>query len=64
MRREDVDERVAAELLPDGAGELPGDGGLRDDRQRFDRGDIAPLDERLRGLAGWRDRRSRAAASA
>ena len=52
MRREHVDERVAAELLARGARELPRDRSLGDDGQRLDRRDVAALDERLRRLAG------------
>ena len=50
MRRDHVDERVAAELLAHGTRQLPGDGSLRDDRERLDRGDVAALDESLGGL--------------
>ena len=49
---DEVAERVAAELLARGAGELPRDRGLGDDRERLDGGDVAPLDERLGRLAG------------
>ena len=60
MRRDEVAERVAAELLARRAGELPRDRGLGDDRERLDRSDVAALDERLRRLAGREvDRRER-----
>ena len=52
VRADEVDERVAAELLARRAGELERDGRLGDDRERLDRSDVAPLDERLRLLAG------------
>ena len=52
MRGDEVAERVAAELLLRGDGELPGDRSLRDDGERFDRGDVRTLDERARFLTG------------
>ena len=52
MRGEHVDVCVAAELLAGRAGELERDHRLRDDRERLDGGDVAPLDERLRRLVG------------
>ena len=64
MRRDEVAERVAAELLARGARELPRDGGLGDDGERLDGGDVAALDERLRRLAGREVDRARAASSA
>ncbi len=64
MRGDEVADRVAAELLVRGDGELPRDGGLGDDRERLDRGDVGALDERLRRLAGREVDRARAASSA
>ena len=52
MRRDEVADRVAAELLLRRARELPRDRRLGDDRERLDRRDVAALDERLRRLAG------------
>ena len=60
MGADEVDERVAAELLARGACELPCDRGLGDDGERLDRLDVAALDERLARLARLRDRRSEA----
>ena len=62
--RDEVAERVAAELLARGARELERDGGLGDDGERLDGGDVAALDERLGRLAGLEVDRARAAASA
>ena len=64
MRRDEVSDRVAAELLAGRTGELEGDRRLGHDRQRLDCGDVAALDERLRRLAGLQVDRLRAAASA
>ena len=47
MRGDEVDERVAAELLSRGASELPRDRGLGDDRERFHGLNVTPLDECL-----------------
>jgi len=52
MRFDEVNERIAAELVPGAAGEFPRDRRLCDDRERLDRLDVRALDERLRGLAG------------
>ena len=62
MRSDEVDERVAAELLPGRACELPRHGGLGDDGERLDRLDVAALDERLARLSRSRDRPSGAVA--
>ena len=62
VRGEDVDERVAAELVERRPGELERDGCLRDDRERLDGLDVRALDERARRLARRRDRPSRAGA--
>src|ERR1700675_1239126 len=53
MGRDEVAQRVTAELLARRARELPGNGRLADDRERLDCGDVAPLDERLARLAGF-----------
>src|SRR5581483_5874610 len=59
-RRDEVAERVAAELLLRRDRELPRNGGLGDDRERLHRGDVGALDERLRSLARLEvDRRER-----
>ena len=50
MGRDEVADRVAAELVASRPGELPRDARLGDDRERLDRGRVAPLDERLRRL--------------
>src|SRR4051812_6310801 len=51
MRGDEVTDRVAAELVLRGDGELPGDGGLGDDGERLHCGDVRPLDERRCRLA-------------
>ena len=50
MRGDEVTDRVAAELLTGGSGELERDRRFGDDGQRLDRGDVASLDERFGGL--------------
>ena len=56
-------DRIAADSRGR-AGELPGDGRLRDDRQRLHGGDVAALDQCLACFPRSRGRRNRAAASA
>ena len=51
MGGDEVADRVAAELLLGGAGELPRDRRLGDDGQRFDGLYVASLDERLSRVA-------------
>src|SRR4029453_18758618 len=51
MCGDEVLDRIAAELLPRGAGELEGDRSLGDDGQRLDGRRITPLDERFPRLA-------------
>ena len=50
--RDEVHERVAAELLAGAASGLPGNGRLRHHRERLDCLDVRALDEGLRRLAG------------
>ena len=64
VRRDEVADRVAAELVLREHRELPGDRRLGDDRERLDGGDVGALDERLRRLAGLQVDRARAASSA
>ena len=52
VSRDEVADRVAAELLARGAGELERDRCLGDDRERLDGRRVRALDERLRRLAG------------
>jgi hypothetical protein len=51
VRRDEVADRVAAELVPREPRELQRDGGLGDDGERLDGRDVAALDERLGRLA-------------
>ena len=52
MRADEVDEGISTELLTRSPGELPRDGGFRDDRQRLDCLNVAAFDECLSRLAG------------
>src|SRR5687768_12786315 len=52
MSADEIDERVAAELLAGGARQLPRNRRLRDDGERLDRLDVAALDEGFSGLTG------------
>src|SRR3954469_9767741 len=52
VARDEVLERIAAELLECEHGELPRDRRLRDDGKGFDGGDVRALDERCRALPG------------
>ena len=58
MRRDEVADRVAAELVVRCDGELPGDRGLGDDRERLDGRHVGALDERRRPPRRSRDRPS------
>src|SRR4029077_8733162 len=61
VRADEVADRVAAELVAGGGGELPRDACLGDDGEGLDGGRGAALDQRLAGLARLQvDRRKRA----